>query len=159
MGSNNTLVRFPWILLSHARRDREVATRLALDGEREFGAVEIQIGRREYEIYALLRPEAPTNRAVHDIDDPLAHALVGSPQFLLKKWPPIDTGYGTPHVVGPAEVQVIAALLARLDDETVRARARDRDLDPEGSVGSVRSLRRFYVDAAAERQGVVITPI
>ena len=91
-------------------------------------------------------------------DDLLAYALIGH-EWLFERMPPIDTGYGTPHLVPAEEVLQIAALLAPLDEATLQARARHQDpvLAPH-LVAQALALRRFYLDAAAAAEAIVITP-
>ncbi len=151
------LVRFPAGWLPSLRHDRAAAEHLAL--RRGDGVVRLDLGRREDELYALLRPAAQRQRIqVTRPDDLLAYALIGH-EWLFERMPPIDTGYGTPHLVTPEEVLQIAALLAPLDEATLQVRAGHQapDLAPH-LVEQTLALRTFYLDAAAGAEAIVITP-
>jgi hypothetical protein len=147
-------VRFPATWLPALERDRDAAERVALHGG---AAGELDLGRGEDDLYTLLRPSAPRQMlSVTRPDDPLAHALVGR-RWLVRVGDPIDTGYGTPHLVPPADVLEIAALLAALDEATLRDRAARLGL-ADYIVARALALREFYGAAAAEAQAVVVTP-
>ena len=151
------LVRFPAGWLPSLRHDRAAAEHLAL--RRGEGVVRLDLGRREDELYALLRPAAPRQMIqVTRPDDLLAYALIGH-DWLLERMPPIDTGYGTPHLVAAEQVLQIAALLAPLDAATLQARTRHQDPALAAHlVEQALALRTFYLDAAAAAEAIVITP-
>jgi hypothetical protein len=76
-----------------------------------------------------------------------------------------DLGYGPLRYLTPAEVEPVAAALARLDDEALAAAAESADFDgcysfePEWRdepVEMVRELRTFYAAVAAAGDGLLL---
>jgi hypothetical protein len=153
VGLDLIYVRCAEPLIEAAHRDRALAKSLMYGG----GASEtMDIGRSADTLYRLFH--GGTLSISDDHDHWAGLALVGDGWLHFG----IDTGYGSPRFLLPPQVEMVARELAPLTDAVFVARYQDVIRDDarlhDYVLPNFARLRRFYCDAAREREAVVVTP-